>query len=71
MSPPRRGACPTSRAEPLDGTLSITMDGATTLLGMDDAACGATDVRVKVIERIKGHSTEGGHCVPFVQYVHE
>ena len=38
----------------VDGTLSITVDGATALLAMDDAACDATDVRVKVIERTKG-----------------
>lgn len=38
----------------VDGTLSITVDGTTTLLTMDDAACDATDVRVKVIERTKG-----------------
>ena len=38
----------------VDGTLSITVDGATTYLPMDDAACDATDLRVKVIEKIKG-----------------
>ena len=37
----------------VDGTLSITVDGATTLLSMDDAACDASDLRVKVIEKIK------------------
>ena len=37
-----------------DGTLSITVDGATTTLSMDDAACDVTDVHVRVIEKIKG-----------------
>jgi hypothetical protein len=36
----------------VDGAVSITVDGATTELSMDDAACEATDLRVKVIERI-------------------
>lgn len=36
----------------VDGSLSITVGGATTVLSMDDAACGATDLRVKVIEKI-------------------
>lgn len=36
----------------VDGSLSISVDGATTVLAMDDAACDATDVRVKVIEKI-------------------
>ena len=35
-----------------DGSLSVTVDGATTALSMDDAACSATDLRVKMIERI-------------------
>ena len=38
----------------VDGTLSITVGGTTTTLSMDDAACGVTDVRVRLIEKIKG-----------------
>jgi len=38
----------------VDGTLSVTLDGATTVLSMDDATCEATDLRVKVIEKIAG-----------------
>ena len=37
----------------VDGSLSITVEGATTVLSMDDAACEATDLRVKVIEKIE------------------
>ena len=37
----------------VDGTLSITVDGTTTSLSMDDAACDATDLRVRVIEMIQ------------------
>ena len=36
----------------VDGSLSITVEGATTTLTMDDAACDATDLRVKVIEKV-------------------
>jgi len=36
----------------VDGSLSMTVEGATTVLTMDDAACEASDVRVKVIEKI-------------------
>jgi hypothetical protein len=36
----------------VDGSLSITIEGATTVLSMDDDACDATDLRVKVIEKI-------------------
>jgi hypothetical protein len=36
----------------VDGSLSISVDGATTVLSMDDAACDATDLRVRVIEKI-------------------
>lgn len=36
----------------VDGSLSITVDGATTVLAMDDAACEATDLRVRLIEKI-------------------
>ena len=34
------------------GSLSIAVDGATTVLSMDDASCDATDLRIKVIERL-------------------
>jgi hypothetical protein len=37
----------------VDGSLSITVDSATTVLSMDDAACDATNLRVKVIEKIE------------------
>ena len=37
----------------VDGTLSITVDGATTTLSMDDATCATTDVRVRMIEKIQ------------------
>lgn len=33
-------------------SLSITLDGAMTVLSMADGACEATDLRVKVIEKI-------------------
>ena len=36
----------------VNGSLSIAVDGATTVLSMDDAACEASDVRVKLIEKI-------------------
>lgn len=36
----------------VDGTLSITMDGTTTRLAMDDESCEAGDVRVQVMEKI-------------------
>jgi hypothetical protein len=36
----------------VDGSLSITVAGATTVLSMDDAACDATDLLVRVIEKI-------------------
>ena len=38
----------------VDGTLSISVNEATTVLSMDDAACEATDLRVKLIEKIRG-----------------
>lgn len=34
------------------GSLSISVDGATTVLSMDDGSCEATDLRVKLIERL-------------------
>ncbi len=37
-----------------DGTLSISVGETSTLLSMDSTACSVTDVRVKVIEKIKG-----------------
>ena len=36
----------------VDGSLSISVDGATTVLALDQAACNATELRVKVIERL-------------------
>jgi hypothetical protein len=36
----------------VDGTLWITLDGATTQLAMDDESCEAGDVRVQVMEKI-------------------
>ena len=36
----------------VDGTLSISVEGSTTVVAMDDASCQATDLRVKVIEKI-------------------
>ena len=36
----------------VDGSLTVTVDGATTVLAMDDTACDATDLRVRVIEKI-------------------
>ena len=36
----------------VDGTLTITMDGTTTELAMDDESCEAGDVRVQVMEKI-------------------
>ncbi len=36
----------------LDGTLSISVAGSTTVVAMDDASCEATDLRVKVIEKV-------------------
>ena len=38
----------------VDGTLAVTLDGAETLLSMDNATCEATDLRVRVIEKIAG-----------------
>ena len=37
----------------VNGTLSVMVDGSTTVLSMDDAACGVTDVRVRLIEKIQ------------------
>ena len=37
----------------VDGSISITIDGASTVLSMGDADCEATDLRVRVIEKIK------------------
>ncbi len=36
----------------VSGSLSISVDGSTTELSMDDTACDATDLRVRVIEKI-------------------
>jgi hypothetical protein len=36
----------------VSGSLSISVDGTTTALSMDDAACDATDLRVRMIEKI-------------------
>ena len=38
----------------VDGTLSITLDGTTSQLAMDDVSCEAGDVRVQVMEKIAG-----------------
>ena len=36
----------------VDGTLSITVEGSTTQLSMDDAGCEATDLQVKMTEKL-------------------
>ncbi len=36
----------------VDGSLSISIDGMSTVLTMDDATCDATDLRVKLVERL-------------------
>jgi hypothetical protein len=38
----------------VDGSVSISVDGGTTVLSMEDAACDATDLRVRVIEKVAG-----------------
>jgi hypothetical protein len=36
----------------VSGSVSISVDGAATVLSMDDADCDATDLRVRVIEKV-------------------